>query len=112
MVCSYINVYLILTRVVTRNKYFSKDIVTLAIQTPIQYSPAISNFALSSNFFPGPFSIYPLLPYKVSRYLELRYLELIFWSLKKITATISNFSESVGHRNANLVNFRMLFFNL
>ena len=36
----------------------------------IQYSPAISNF------FPGPFSIYALLHYKVSRYLELRYLEL------------------------------------
>ena len=28
------------------------------------------------NFFSGPFSIYGLLPYKMSRYLELWYLEL------------------------------------
>ena len=28
------------------------------------------------NFFPCPLSIYDLLPYKMSRYLELRYLEL------------------------------------
>ena len=33
-------------------------------------------FRAMSNFFPGPFSIYALLLYKVSRYLELRYLEL------------------------------------
>ena len=29
-----------------------------------------------SNFLPGPFSIYSLRPYKNSRYLEPRYLEL------------------------------------
>ena len=33
-------------------------------------------FRAISNFFPGPFSIYGLLPNKMSRYLELRYLEL------------------------------------
>ena len=33
-------------------------------------------FRAISNFFPGPFSIYSLLPCKMSRYLELRYLEL------------------------------------
>ena len=33
-------------------------------------------FRAVSNFFPRPFSIYGLLPYKMSRYLELHYLEL------------------------------------
>ena len=33
-------------------------------------------FSAISNFFPGPFSIYGLLSYKMSRYLELRCLEL------------------------------------
>ena len=47
----------------------------------LQSTLAISNtrylkFRAISNFFPGPFSIYDLLPYKTSRYLELRYLEL------------------------------------
>ena len=43
---------------------------------------AISNvryleFRGISNFFLGPFSIYGLLSYKMSRYLEFRYLEII-----------------------------------
>ena len=47
-------------------------------------------FRAVSNFFLGPFSIYGLLPYKISRYPELRYLELIFWSLGRIAVAISN----------------------
>ena len=47
----------------------------------LQSSLAISSirylkFRAISKFFPGPFSIYDLLPYKMSRYLELHYLEL------------------------------------
>ena len=33
-------------------------------------------FRAISNFFPGLFSIYDLLPYKTSCYLELGFLEL------------------------------------
>ena len=67
----------------------------------IQNNPAISNmrylkFRAISNLFPGPFSIYASFPYKVSRYLELRYLEIF---------AISNFSESVGHRNLLMKSF-------
>ena len=47
-----------------------------------QSTMAISNvryleFRGISNFFLGPFSIYGLLSYKMSRYLEFRYLEII-----------------------------------
>ena len=47
----------------------------------LQPTLAISNmryleFRVISNFFPSPFSIYGLLPYEMSRYLELRCLEL------------------------------------
>ena len=66
-------------------------------------------FRAISNFIPGPFSIYGLLPYKMSRYLELRYLELIFWSLGKITGAISNFSENVAHRNQSMKLFSCVF---
>ena len=33
-------------------------------------------FRATSDFFLGPFSIYGLLPYKMSHYLELHYLKL------------------------------------
>ena len=71
--------------------YFSKKIKTNTLQghksyikifeLEIQSTLAISNmcyleFRTISNFFLGPFSIYGLLPYKISRYLEVRYLEL------------------------------------
>ena len=51
-------------------------------------------FCAISNFFPGPFSIYDLLPYKMSRTQLSRiihYLKPIFWSPGKITVVISNF---------------------
>ena len=46
----------------------------------LQWIPAITNtryleLSALSNFLFGPFSIYSLFPYKMSRYLELRYLE-------------------------------------
>ena len=57
------------------NSYLRKFFILL------QPTLAISNmryleFRVISNFFPSPFSIYGLLPYKMSRYLELRCLEL------------------------------------
>ena len=49
----------------------------------VQSTLTISNmgyleFRAISNFFPGPFSIYGLRSYKISRYPDLRYFELIF----------------------------------
>ena len=51
-------------------------------ETVYTVDKAISNvryldFRGISNFFLGPFSIYGLLSYKMSRYLEFRYLEII-----------------------------------
>ena len=66
-------------------------------------------FRAISNFFPSSFSIYYLLPYKMSRYLELRYLALIFWSLGRITVAFSNFSENVAHRNQSMKFFSCVF---
>ena len=48
----------------------------VSIELNIQSTLAISNmryleFCAISNFFPGLFSIYGLLPYKMSAYLEL-----------------------------------------
>ena len=57
-----------------------------------------------SNFFPGLFSIYGLLPYKMSRYLEL-----FFWTLGRITVAISNFPENVAHRNQSMKFFLCVF---
>ena len=51
-------------------------------------------FHAISNFFPGPFRIYGLPTYKISRYLQL-----FFWSLKSISVVISNFLEDVAYRS-------------
>ena len=80
----------------------------------MQSTLAISNmhyleFCAISNIFPGPFSIYGLLPSKMSRYLELCYLKLIFGSLGRITVAISNFSENVAHRNQFMKIFPCVF---
>ena len=75
----------------------------------LQSTLAISNmryleFRAISNFFPSPFSIYGLLPHKMSRYLEL-----ISWSQGRITVAISNFSENIAQRNQCIKIFSCVF---
>ena len=61
--------------------------------------PALLQFSSYIELFLGSLRFYGLPPCKMSHCHNLRYLELIFWSLGSILVTISNFSEDVSHRN-------------
>ena len=65
---------------------------------------AVSRISRYLELFPSPFSIYGLLPYKMSRYLEL-----ISWSQGRIAVAISNFSENIAQRNQSIKIFSCVF---
>ena len=52
---------------------------------------ALLQFSSYIELFLGSLRFYGLPPCKMSHYLNLRYLELIFWSLGSVLVTISNF---------------------
>ena len=60
---------------------------------------ALLQFSSYIELFLGSLRFYGLPPCKMSHYLNLCYLELIFWSLGSVLVTISNFSKDVSHRN-------------
>ena len=75
----FVNILTVQVFLLTENRV--ESVKKYATYLNLHSTNAISNmryleFRSISNFFPGPCSIYDLLPYKMSRYIELGYLEL------------------------------------
>ena len=105
----FVNILTVQFFLLTENRV--ESVKKYATYLNLQSTLAISNicyleFCAISNFFPDPVSIYGLLIYCWSTDLEI-----IFWSLGRITVAISNFSENVAHRNQSMIFFFLVCLN-